>query len=289
MAAFFGDIPGLIAYVKAGRLKAIGIAAPKRHPALPEVPTLAEQGLPGVDSNNWYALFAPAKTPPDYDRCAQPGGAQRARRTGGEPEACRRAAPYPPRRRRRSSPCCCARDTEKWASSSREEDHRRVIGPRTDIDQGRSRHEPRRFAFRRCEPGTRPELAEIERTIEAERGDISVLYQVLLHSAPIAAGWEKLLTAVRNRTSVPAALRELVILRVAVLNRATFEFDAHVPHAIRAGVTQTKIASVRDWRGGAHRVGAATGRRGVGLRRRRGARAGAGGRDDPRHRGPRRV
>ena len=65
VAAFFGDIPGLIGYVKGGRLKAIGIAAPKRHPALPEVPTLAEQGLAGVDSNNWYALFAPAKTPPD--------------------------------------------------------------------------------------------------------------------------------------------------------------------------------------------------------------------------------
>ena len=64
VAAFFGDIPGLIGYVKAGRLKAIGIAAPNRHPLFPDVPTLAEQGLPGVDTNNWYALFAPAKTPP---------------------------------------------------------------------------------------------------------------------------------------------------------------------------------------------------------------------------------
>src|SRR5207249_1854313 len=62
--AFFGDIPGLIGYVKGGKLKAIGIAAAKRHPLLPDVRTLDEQGLPGVDSNNWYALFAPAKTPP---------------------------------------------------------------------------------------------------------------------------------------------------------------------------------------------------------------------------------
>jgi tripartite-type tricarboxylate transporter receptor subunit TctC len=64
VAAFFGDVPGLIGHVKAGKLKALGIAAPRRHPLMPEVRTLSEQGLPGVDTNNWYALFAPAKTPP---------------------------------------------------------------------------------------------------------------------------------------------------------------------------------------------------------------------------------
>src|SRR5499427_8706693 len=65
VAAFFGDIPGLIGHIKGGKLKAIDIAAPKRHPLLPNVRTLSEQGLPGVDTNNWYALFVPAKTPPD--------------------------------------------------------------------------------------------------------------------------------------------------------------------------------------------------------------------------------
>jgi tripartite-type tricarboxylate transporter receptor subunit TctC len=64
VAAFFGDIPGLIGHVKGGKLKALGIAAPKRNPVLPDLPTLTEQGLPGVDTNNWYALFVPAKTPP---------------------------------------------------------------------------------------------------------------------------------------------------------------------------------------------------------------------------------
>jgi tripartite-type tricarboxylate transporter receptor subunit TctC len=59
---FFGDIPGLIGYIKSGKLKPIGIAAPKRSPALPEVKTFAEMGVPGVDSNNWYALFAKAGT-----------------------------------------------------------------------------------------------------------------------------------------------------------------------------------------------------------------------------------
>jgi len=64
VSAFFGDVPGLLPHVQSGKLRAIGIAATKRHPLLPEVRTLAEQGLPGVDTNNWYALFAPAKTPP---------------------------------------------------------------------------------------------------------------------------------------------------------------------------------------------------------------------------------
>lgn len=65
VTAFFGDVPGLIGHVRTGRLKAIGIAAPRRSAVLPDVKTLAEQGLPQVDSNNWYAIFAPAKTPPE--------------------------------------------------------------------------------------------------------------------------------------------------------------------------------------------------------------------------------
>ncbi len=95
-------------------------------------------------------------------------------------------------------------------------------------------------------PGTRPALADIEERILRERGRISLLYQVLLNSAPITQGWEAMLTAVRNRSSVPADLRELVILRVAVLNGARFEFDAHVPHAQRAGVPQEKIDAVGE-------------------------------------------
>ena len=63
VAGFFGDIPGVIGNIKGGKLKPLGIAAPKRSGALPDVPTLEEQGIKGVESNNWYALFAPAKTP----------------------------------------------------------------------------------------------------------------------------------------------------------------------------------------------------------------------------------
>jgi 4-carboxymuconolactone decarboxylase len=95
-------------------------------------------------------------------------------------------------------------------------------------------------------PGTRPELADVEARIMAERGRVSLLYQVLLNSRPIASGWERMLTAVRNQTGVPADLRELIVLRVAVLNGASFEFDAHVPHAQKAGLGMEKIDAVRD-------------------------------------------
>lgn len=97
-------------------------------------------------------------------------------------------------------------------------------------------------------PGTRPELAEVERSIVRERGTISPLYQALLNSAPIASGWEKFLTAVRKQTTVPPALRELIILRIAVLNRAPFEFDEHVSHARQAGVSDAKMEAVKEWR-----------------------------------------
>ena len=63
VSGFFGDIPGLIGHVRGGKLKAIGVASTSRHTALPNVKTLAELGIPNVGTNNWYALFAPAKTP----------------------------------------------------------------------------------------------------------------------------------------------------------------------------------------------------------------------------------
>lgn len=95
-------------------------------------------------------------------------------------------------------------------------------------------------------PGTRPELAEVEQRIIAERGRVSLLYQALLNSGPIASGWERMLTAVRNQTSIPGDVRELVILRIAILNGAQFEFDAHAPIARREGVSEAKIEAVKQ-------------------------------------------
>jgi 4-carboxymuconolactone decarboxylase len=90
--------------------------------------------------------------------------------------------------------------------------------------------------------GAHPEL---EKRIMGARGRISPLYQILLNSPEVASGWEQLMTAIRQKTSVPPALRELIILRVAVLNNATYEFEAHVPHALEAGVAQETIDRVK--------------------------------------------
>jgi len=52
-------------HVKAGRLKALAIAAPKRYAEYPDLPTFTEAGLPGYEVNSWYSLHAPAGTPRD--------------------------------------------------------------------------------------------------------------------------------------------------------------------------------------------------------------------------------
>jgi len=95
-------------------------------------------------------------------------------------------------------------------------------------------------------PGSKPELAGIEKKIIEERGRVSPLYQTLLNAPEIAQGWEALLTAIRNRNSLSPAIREMIILRVAILNRADYEFDAHEPHALKAGVSPEKIAAIRQ-------------------------------------------
>ena len=56
-------VPGVLTQVKGGKLRAIGVAIPKRSPYLPDVPTIAEQGYPGFESVGWIGLAAPAKTP----------------------------------------------------------------------------------------------------------------------------------------------------------------------------------------------------------------------------------
>jgi len=55
-----------------------------------------------------------------------------------------------------------------------------------------------------------------------------------------------MLSAVRNRSSLSADLRELVILRVAILNRAPYEFEAHLPIAKAAGVSDAAIQAVQE-------------------------------------------
>jgi tripartite-type tricarboxylate transporter receptor subunit TctC len=64
----FNTIPAFLPHVKAGRLKAFVITAPKRSPLLPDVPACNEAGLPGLDANAWHAVVAPAGTPKEIVR-----------------------------------------------------------------------------------------------------------------------------------------------------------------------------------------------------------------------------
>jgi tripartite-type tricarboxylate transporter receptor subunit TctC len=59
----FIDVPVALAHIRGGKLKALGMAAPKRHPLLPDVRTLEEMGISGVDSNNWYGIYTSKGTP----------------------------------------------------------------------------------------------------------------------------------------------------------------------------------------------------------------------------------
>ncbi len=59
----FDNMPSSLPLVKEGRLRALGVTSAKRSAAAPEIPTIAEQGLPGFDAVSWFALFAPAGTP----------------------------------------------------------------------------------------------------------------------------------------------------------------------------------------------------------------------------------
>jgi tripartite-type tricarboxylate transporter receptor subunit TctC len=56
-------ISTMLPYVKSGKIRALGVTGAKRSASAPDVPTIAEAGLPGYEFEAWYALFAPAKTP----------------------------------------------------------------------------------------------------------------------------------------------------------------------------------------------------------------------------------
>jgi len=59
----FATAETAVPQVKAGKIRALGVTTAKRSALLPDLPTIAEGGLPGYEANNWYGLLAPAKTP----------------------------------------------------------------------------------------------------------------------------------------------------------------------------------------------------------------------------------
>jgi tripartite-type tricarboxylate transporter receptor subunit TctC len=63
IAVMFDNMPSAIGHVKSGKLRALAVTTPKRSPALPDVPTIAEAGVPGYSATSWFGLLAPANTP----------------------------------------------------------------------------------------------------------------------------------------------------------------------------------------------------------------------------------
>jgi alkylhydroperoxidase family enzyme len=91
-----------------------------------------------------------------------------------------------------------------------------------------------------------PAIAPLVERIERERGKVLNLYGMLLQSPPVAEGWLGFLTAIRQKCSLPGYDRELVTLHIAVINSAEYEFQAHVPFALKEGMTQTQVDALRD-------------------------------------------
>jgi len=94
---------------------------------------------------------------------------------------------------------------------------------------------------------TNPDTRELVERITRERGSVLHLYAMLLHSGPVAEGWLRYLTAIRHECTLPGALRELVIMRVAQLNGAPYEAQQHAPIALHEGVTQAQIDALDKW------------------------------------------
>ena len=94
--------------------------------------------------------------------------------------------------------------------------------------------------------------ADLVRAVQQRRGgELLNLDRMLLHSAAVARGWNGYMGAIRTGCALAGDLRELVILQVAVLNRAPYEFAQHAPVALEAGLSQAQIDAVADWRNSA--------------------------------------
>jgi len=63
IAIMFDNMPSAIQHVRSGKLRPIAVTTAKRSPELPDVPTVAEAGVPGYEAMSWFGLFVPAKTP----------------------------------------------------------------------------------------------------------------------------------------------------------------------------------------------------------------------------------
>jgi tripartite-type tricarboxylate transporter receptor subunit TctC len=73
--AYFSVMASGLPLVQSGQLRPLGVSTASRVQAAPDIPTIAEAGVPGYDTSSWFAFFVPAKTPPDIIRKMQAGTA----------------------------------------------------------------------------------------------------------------------------------------------------------------------------------------------------------------------
>ncbi|KAL7814063.1 AhpD-like protein [Trichoderma gracile] len=102
-------------------------------------------------------------------------------------------------------------------------------------------------------PTSSPQDAAIVQRIRDRRSPrpLQALDLTLLHSPPVADGWNSFLGAIRTRTSLADDVRELAISRVAVCNKAWYEWAHHAPLAVQGGVSEEAMEVVkRDELGG---------------------------------------
>jgi tripartite-type tricarboxylate transporter receptor subunit TctC len=88
---FFDSVAAGLPYVQSGQAKGIAVLSSRRSPLAPDVPTLSEAGVPGLDVDSWLGIFAPARTPPEVIaklrrdiRASLPDLKERFEKSGGE-------------------------------------------------------------------------------------------------------------------------------------------------------------------------------------------------------------
>jgi 4-carboxymuconolactone decarboxylase len=94
-----------------------------------------------------------------------------------------------------------------------------------------------------------PELAGLIARIKGGRGGrLLNIYKMLLHNPDIAAAWMDQVGAVRWKTQLDGKLRELVIIRIGLVNRVEYVFKAHVPaYALKEGLTLDQCHALEHW------------------------------------------
>jgi tripartite-type tricarboxylate transporter receptor subunit TctC len=117
--AIFEGLGSAASHIRAGKIRALAVTSPKRSPAFPDIPTMAEAGVPGFESLSWYGLWAPAGTPAEIlDRLqaevkaafASPDLARMWQQQGAEPGGDSRA----------TFQAYVRAETEKWGKVARD-------------------------------------------------------------------------------------------------------------------------------------------------------------------------